>query len=222
MRKAKQVAVIGLGDFGYTMAVELYQLGHEVLALDKDEEKVQDITEYVTHAAVCDATDEEQLRNLGLGNFELAVVAIGRIEDSILAVSCLQDLNVPKVVAKGTSRAHSLVLERLGVDQVVHPEADMARRVARNLTFPHLREILELQANYAVGDLMVPDSFVGQTLSELDLRRRYQVSVLAVHRPGKETETLPGGNYRFEKGDIIILIGREEDMERLEEEQAIG
>lgn len=140
-----QYAVIGLGRFGSSLSQELTQLGHEVLGIDRDEEKVDEMSDKLTHTVVADATDEEVLRSLGVRNFDCAVVAIGdNIQASIMAAILLKELGVKTVVAKALTDQHAKVLEKIGVDRIIFPERDMGVRVAHQLVSPNLLDYIEL------------------------------------------------------------------------------
>ena len=155
--KINQFVIIGLGRFGSSLGEELVKLGYEVLGVDRDEEKVQELSHILTHAVVADATEEEVLRSIGARNFDCGVVAIGDdIQASILATILLKDLGVKKVVAKAVSDLHGRVLERVGVDRIIYPERDMGIRVAHQLVSPNLLDYIELSKKYTIAELAVP------------------------------------------------------------------
>lgn len=213
--RARQFAVIGLGRFGASVAVTLYRLGHEVLAVDSSEERIQEIAAQVTHAVQADATDEAAMRSLGIRNFDVVVVGIGEIEASILCTSVVKSLGAPHVVAKAVSELHGRVLQRVGADRVVYPERDMGVRVAHNLVSGNIIDYIELAPGYRIVEVVAREPFVGKSLRELDLRAKYGIHVLALRR-GEEVQVAPGGDAVVQPGDILVAMGEDERLEELE------
>ena len=169
----KQFVIIGLGRFGSSIAKTLYSLGNDVLAIDKDEDVVQEIADNVTHAVQLDATDENALKSLGIRNFDVAVVTIGdNIQSSIMATLLVKELGVKYIIAKGHSDLHAKVLYKIGADRVVLPEKDMGIRVAHNLVSSNILDYIELSEDYSVMEIQVLDEWSGKTLNELKIRRR--------------------------------------------------
>ena len=182
-KKNRTFGVIGLGRFGYHVARTLAQGGAEVIACDVDEEKVREVSEYVSLAYVLDATDAKALKESGIANVDTAVVSIGEnIEASILIVVQLKELGVKEVVAKAVNPLHGKVLEKLGVDRVVYPEKEMAIRVAHSLLVGEFIEEIPIGEKHSLFELKAFDFMLGKTLRELDVRRRFGVSVLAIKR----------------------------------------
>lgn len=215
-RNAKQFAVIGLGRFGSSLARTLYSMGYEVLAVDLDEERVQDMANYVTHCVQADGTDENSMRSLGIRNVDVAIVSIGILQPSILSTLIMQELGVKHIVAKAVSEVHGKVLEKLGADRVVYPERDMGNRVAHNLVSGNLIDYIELAPNYSLVEVLAKGSFAGKTLKSIDLRVKYGINVIAVKRDGK-IDVVPGGDFRIERGDILVAMGADDKLEQLEE-----
>ena len=171
----KQFVIIGLGRFGSSIAKTLYSLGNDVLAIDKDEDIVQEIADSVTHAVQLDATDENALRALGIRNFDVAVVTIGdNIQSSIMATLLVKELGVKYIIAKGHSDLHAKVLYKIGADRVVLPEKDMGVRVAHNLVSANILDYIELSEDYSVMEIQVLDEWSGKTLNELRLRSKME------------------------------------------------
>ena len=169
----KQFVIIGLGRFGSSIAKTLYSLGNDVLAIDKDEDIVQEIADSVTHAVQLDATDENALRSLGIRNFDVAVVTIGdNIQSSIMATLLVKELGVKYIIAKGHSDLHAKVLYKIGADRVVLPEKDMGIRVAHNLVSANILDYIELSDDYSVMEIQVLHEWAGKTLNELKLRSK--------------------------------------------------
>jgi trk system potassium uptake protein TrkA len=218
----REAAVIGLGNFGFSVAQVLAEKGCQVLCVDQDMEKVQAIKDLVLNAVQADATDEKALRAIGIHEVDVAVISLGdNREASILAAMILQDLGVKEIVVKVVSDLHARVLKRLGVSRVVFPEKDMGRRVAERLLAPQILEHLELSEEYGIEEVVPPEEFVNKTIGELKLRTRFGVSVLAIRRQkaaGKEEVMVnPTRDDRIVPGDLLIVIGHEADLEKLRE-----
>ncbi|HHY67560.1 MAG TPA: TrkA family potassium uptake protein, partial [Alicyclobacillus sp.] len=204
--------------FGSSVAKTLYQTGHEVLAIDGDREVIEDIMDSVTHAVQADATDEQALRALGLRNFDVAVVGIGGdIQASILCTLIVRELGVPFIVAKAQTELHGKVLSRIGADRVVHPERDMGLRVAHNLVSPNILDYIELSPDYSIAEVAAGKGMVGKTLRQLDIRAKYGCNVMAIKR-GENINISPLADDRLREQDILVVIGSNEDLRRLEEE----
>ena len=211
-KKNRTFGVIGLGRFGYHVARTLAQGGAEVIACDVDEEKVREVSEYVSLAYVLDATDAKALKESGIANVDTAVVSIGEnIEASILIVVQLKELGVKEVVAKAITPLHGKVLEKLGVDRVVYPEKEMAIRVAHSLLVGEFIEEIPIGEKHSLFELKAFDFMLGKTLRELDVRRRFGVSVLAIKR-GENLIVNPMGDEKVLPGDILVVLGTTEQL----------
>ncbi len=212
----RQFAVIGLGGLGSSIAHTLTKMGHEVLAIDRDPDKIQHMAGEVTHAVQADATDEEALRALGIRNVDVAVVTIGEdVRASILASLILKELGVGFVVAKATDELHGRLLEKLGVDRVVYPERDMGIRLANSLASSNFLEYIELSPDYGVAEIVAREDFANKTLRELNLRARYGANVVAI-RSGDNVKVSPGADDRVREGDILVVLGSTESLEMLQ------
>ena len=214
----KQVAVIGLGRFGSSVARTLYQLGHDVLAVDKDEKAVQALVGHVTYPVKADATDEASLREMGVGNFEAAIVAIGGdLQSSLLSTVLLKRLGVPYLLARAENELHGATLEKLGADNVVYPEADMGVQVAHSLGYKNVLDYTVVGANYGVVKLKLPDRFTGMTLEEagLSLRSKTSIAALLIKR-GNDVILMPDRLERVQEGDIFVVAGKDEQLEPLQ------
>lgn len=211
----KQFLVLGLGRFGSSLAMNLCKLGYEVLAVDSKADLVEDIAPYVTQAVQANATDEEALEALGIRNFDVAVVSIGtNIRDSILVSVLCKEMGVGYVVAKAVDELHAKVLRKVGVDRVVFPERDMGQRVARSLVMPNILDLMELSNDYQIAEIKAPDSWCGRTLVEINVRRNYGVSILAIHR-GKDFLASPGADASLRAGDILLVLGKQHDIDAI-------
>ncbi|CAM3655329.1 potassium channel family protein [Smaragdicoccus niigatensis] len=208
-----RVAVLGLGRFGLSLCDELMKLGVEVLAVDSDPKIIQSVTNDVTHAAVADTTDPEAMSQLGIPDFEKAVVGIGtNIEASILTASVLVDFGIPKILAKAVSAQHARILERVGAHYVVRPEHDMGARVAHRIT-GRILDYIEFDPEYAMVKTIAPAAAVGNTLGESASRSNFSITVVAVkHRGGEYIYATE--STMIEKGDVLIVGGKPQDVER--------
>ena len=214
----KQVVVIGLGRFGSGVARSLYNLGHDVLAMDVNDDRVQSMMGQVTYPISGNATNETVLKELGVPDYDAAVVAVGSdIPGSVMACVLLKTMEIPYIVARATNELHGITLERIGVDKVIHPESEMGVRLAHNLFNPNLQEYLEVAPNFGLSRMKVPPQFVDKSLKELGFsspRDKYGLAVLAIRR-GKDVTLNPDIDDRLRSGDMLMLAGRDELLERL-------
>lgn len=214
--KNKQYLVFGLGRFGSSMARALCAQGQEVLAVDSDQELVNQIAPHVTQALQLDATDEESLRSLGVKNFDAAVVAIGQnTRDSILVSVLLKEMGIPYLIAKANDDLHAKVLRKIGADRVIFPERDMGARLARSIITPNVLELMNLSDDYQIMEIRVPERWVGDTIIGVNVRRKYGVNILAIHRADRFLVS-PAPDMAFVEGDTLLVMGKREDIERLD------
>ncbi|GIW49327.1 MAG: potassium transporter Trk [Caloramator sp.] len=214
--KSKQFVVIGLGRFGSSIAKTLYSLGHEVLAIDIDEEVVQDISDHVTHAVQADATDEATLKSLGIRNFDIAVITIGSdVQSSVLVTLLVKELGVKYVIAKAQNELHAKVLYKIGADRVVFPERDMGIRVAHNLCSSNILDYIELSPDYSIMEVTALEEWEDKSLKELNLRTRYGINIMAIKR-GNDINISPAAEDTIKKGDILVVIGGTDDIKNIE------
>ncbi len=209
-------AVIGLGTFGSAVAQELMNSGCEVLAIDHNEDKVQRIADFVTDAVVADARDEAVLRSLEIGRYDCCVVCIGEeVAASILVTLTLKEMGVRRVVCKAADEIHKKALLKVGADRAVIPEKEMAGRFAQSLVCPNVMDYFELSDEYAIVERNVPAAWVGKNLRTLNIRAKYGVSVIALHRADR-LAVAPHPDDLFQAGDMLVLIGQADDLARLE------
>lgn len=212
----KQYAVIGIGCFGSSVAKTLYSMGHDVLAIDKNEEKVQQISNYVTHSVQVDATDENTLKALGIRNFDVAVITIGSdIQSSVLVTMLCKELGVKHVIAKAQSDLHAKVLMKTGADRVVFPERDMGVRVAYNLSSANILDFIELSPDYSLVEITAMHSWEGKTLKSINMRDKFGLNVVAI-KQDKKIVMSPKGDDHINKNDILVVIGSNEDIMRFD------
>ncbi len=211
----KQFAVIGLGRFGSSVATTLARMGYDVLAVDTNEQKVEQIVNQVTHAVQADALDDDSLKALGMRNFDVVIVAIGHdMQASILTTVMLKEMGVKTVVSKANTELHGRVLARVGADKVVFPERDMGVRVARSLVSKNLLDHIDLSPVFSIMELVAPADFVGKSLLESGVRGKYGVTILAIRR-GHDVLISPGAREVIREGDVLVAIGRNDRLQQL-------
>ncbi|MCK4309778.1 MAG: TrkA family potassium uptake protein [Candidatus Atribacteria bacterium] len=211
----KQFIVLGLGRFGSAVATTLAELGNEVLGVDSDPERVNDLKNKITEAVQADISDEKALVELGAKNFDAAIVGVGSIlESSILAAIILKEMGIKYIIAKAQNALHGKVLEKIGVDKVVFPERDMGIRIARSLITPNIKDYIELEPDYSVIEIEALPDFVDKTLSELDLRNKYGINLLAIKRDNSFNIS-PQAKDVIKKGDFLIIIGETKKITKL-------
>lgn len=216
--KKQTFAVIGLGRFGGSVCKTLADAGQEVLAIDKYESRVNDYKDIATQAVVADAQDEDVLRSLGIRNVDHVIVAIGEdIQASILVTLMVKEQGVKYVTAKAQNEYHAKVLEKLGVDRVVHPERDMGVRIGRSLTSKNMVDYLDLDANFKLAEILITNSeFVGKSLAEMDFRDRYGLNVIALAHSRQEM-VLPSAGDVLSENDSILVAGPTRAIDKFEE-----
>lgn len=197
--KDKQYLVIGCGRFGSSVAKKMCQLGNEVMVIDKDEDSINNIAELVTHTAIVDVTEERDLKSIGLGNFDVVIVAISSdIRASIMATVMAKEMGVPKVVCKAKDELQAKVLYKIGADKVVFPERDMGIRLAYNLASENILDQINLDPEYSIMEIVTPQNWVGKTIIELNLRAKYDITVLAV-KTQSGLKVMPSPNYKMQE-----------------------
>lgn len=212
----KQFAVIGLGRFGSSVAITLSKMGYEVLGIDVDEEKVNNLAEAIIHAVKLDALDEHALKSIGIRNFDIVVVAIGKeVQANILVTVMLKEMGIIKVVAKAQTELHGRVLERVGADKVFFPERDMGAKVAKALVSDNFMDQIELSPEYSLVEMVVPYEFINKTLEKSGARQKYGVSILAIRR-GTDIIISPNAGQVMYEGDILVVIGKDEKLQKFE------
>ena len=221
----RQFAVIGLGRFGYSVAEFLVQKGCEVLAIDREEAKIQAISDIATFAVQCDATDERALKAVSTQNVDVAVVSIGEnIEASILIVQTLHEMRITSIIAKAVTNIHGKILSNLGVTEVIYPERDAAIRLAHRLVSPKVLDYLELAPGYSVEEVAVPDRFSGMSIKESKIGEQHNLNIIGIKKQVnrmikgklKKEDTFnftPAPSDMIEKGDILVMIGKEHDLD---------
>lgn len=212
----KEFAVIGLGRFGGSICRALSEEGLEVMAIDTDEDKVNQFANVASHAVVGDTTDETVLKSLGIRNFDHVIVAIGdNIQASILTTLILKELGVKHITVKAQNDYHEKVLSKIGADRIVHPERDMGKRIAHKIISNNVLDYLELSDEHSIVEIVANERLHGNSIIDLDIRAKYGINIVAMKR-NKDIIVSPQANEIIQKNDILIVIGADTDINRFE------
>lgn len=211
MEQKLQFFVAGLGRFGKSVALTLDKMGHDVMAMDKDEEVVQDLSDRLGYVVCADASDEKNLLAIGAGNADTAVVAIGDLSASLLTTLLLKDMGVPRIVVKAIDELHGKMVSKIGADQVIYSEKEMGARVAHNLVSPGIVDYIEMNNDITILSVKVPEEWLNKSIIELDVRRKYNITIVAIRR-GEENFINPRPDMRMLEGDMLIILGDTESV----------
>ncbi|HOJ09258.1 MAG TPA: TrkA family potassium uptake protein [Clostridiales bacterium] len=211
----KSYLVLGLGRFGESLAKTLSKHGHDILAVDKNEDIVQQFSSEVTHAIVAESSNEEFLKSVGIKNFDAVIVAIGDIQSSILTTVLLKELGAKYVLAKASNELHAKVLYKVGVDKVVFPEKDMGIRAANSILYRNIIDVMELFPEYSIMEITVPSTWIGKTIRDLSVRSKFGVNIIAL-RKIQNLNVLPNADAKFDEGDILVVMGKNSDLKALQ------
>ena len=210
----KNILLIGLGRFGRHLAVELNELGHEVMAVDDDEDRVNEILPYVTNAQIGDSTNANFLKSLGIGNFDICFVTISaNFENSLETTSLLKELGAKIVISRAERDIQKKFLLRNGADQVVYPERQVAKWASIRYTADHILDYMEIDASHAIFEAEVPEEWLGKTIGELDVRRKYNINIIAVKDKGGVNIALSTDTL-LKQDATILVIGEHKAIKR--------
>lgn len=210
----KNVLLIGLGRFGKHMAMDLNRLGHEVMAVDLNEDRVNEILPYVTNAQIGDSTNEEFLESLGIGNYDLCVVAIGNnFQNSLETTSLLKDMGARLVVSRAERDVQAKFLLRNGADKVVYPERQMAKWAAIRFTADHILDFIEVDDTHAIFEVEMPRQWIGKTVGQLNIRQKYNINIVAIKR-GKNINMSISSETTLKEGETLLVIGEYKTLQR--------
>lgn len=210
----KSILLIGLGRFGKHIAVKLKELNHQVMAVDKCEERVDDILPYVTKAQIGDSTNESFLRSLGVGNYDVCIVAIGNdFQGSLETTSLLKDLGAKHVISRAARDVQAKFLLRNGADEIVYPEKQIAYWTAIKCSSEHIFEYIELGQNYSICEIDVPETWVGRTVGEIDIRRRFNVNIMALKKDGTLDMAIKSDTC-LNKDETMLVLGNNRDIQK--------
>lgn len=216
MKRKHRFCVIGLGNFGFHVAKTLYGLGHEVIAIDLDREKAQRVQEHASYAVVGDAAGKDFLSGQGVGGMDAVVVSTGeRSHLATLITLYLKELKVIRILVKAVSEDHGRILEKVGATDVIFPEKDMAIKIAGGLSSPNILEFVPLAEEYSITEASPPSHFLGKSLIELDLRKKFQVTIIGIKDVLTDRFTpVPPPSHVVKDSDLLIFIGKSVDVER--------
>lgn len=216
--KNDSVIVFGAGSFGASVAENLFKYGIEVMIVDRDMDLIQDISTKVNIAIRCDVMDDEALNELGVSNFDVAVIAIGsNLEASIVATLYCKEQGVKKIIAKGTNEKQMKLLKKVGADIVIFPEQEIGANLARSISGENIFEYIHFSDEYSIVEIGVRNAWVGMTIKELDFRNAYNLNIIAIRRGG-HLEITPSADYRMEQKDRIVIIGEDVFIDKLEKD----
>ncbi|MCF0215217.1 MAG: TrkA family potassium uptake protein [Fibrobacteraceae bacterium] len=213
---SKQFIIIGLGNSGYFLAKHLISLGNDVMVVDSNPDKVQDISSSVTQAVVADGTRKKQLASIPLAKADAVIVGIGEdLEASLLTVMNLKELGIKHIIAKSSSAAHSSILEKLGVTDIFHPEHDMGISLAERLNRPNMLDFLPFMDGFSIVEMVCPREFVGKTLKDLNITHKYGIQVIAIRDPQQPTPMIGNlADHALQEDDVLFLIGPNETLDK--------
>lgn len=210
----KSILLIGLGRFGKNIALKLHELGHEVMAVDKKEERVEEVLPYVTNAQIGDSMNELFLQSLGVDNYDVCIVAIGNdFQSSLETTSLLKELGAKKVVSRAARDVQAKFLLRNGADEIVYPEKQLAAWTAIRYSSDHIFDYIELAGDYAIFEIEIPFSWIGRSVGEINIRQKYNINIMALKRDGKMELTITS-NTCFKKGDAMLVLGKYKDIQK--------
>ena len=213
----KKFAVIGLGSFGSNLVKTLAKKNVEIIAVDIDEIKVNEIKDVATQPITMDATSKENLTSIGITDVDCVIVSAGpSLEPSILIVYILKELGVKKIIAKALTEDHEKILLLVGANEVYYQERDIAKKIGTQLSFSNLLDYLPIESGFVIQEIAPPDSFIGKSLGEINLRKKYNVTVIAIKSIIPESTIMnPGADFLIKESDIMLVFGSDVDIEKL-------
>lgn len=213
----KRYATIGLGNFGFNVTKTLFEEGHDVVAIDMDEEAIQRVQPYCTQAVLADATQKDTIKAIGLEGMDAVIVSMGGNENAATLITLyLRELGVKRIVVKATSEDHGKILGKVGATDIIHPEKDMAIKVARSLSTPDVLDYIPMSGDFLIAEIAPLEAFVGKSLAELQLRSRYGITVIGIKELVPENFILvPPASFVIKDSDILIVIGKRLDIQKI-------
>jgi trk system potassium uptake protein TrkA len=213
----KRVVVIGLGIFGSQLARQLYESGLDVIAIDKNKEVVQRIKDYSTKAVLADAREKEVLENIGITADDVVVISFGEdLSASTLLTLHLKELKVKTIIVKVPNEDYKRILLKVGASEAIIPEREMANKVARSIISPNVLEYLPISEEYTIVELAPPTAFIGKSLADLDLRKKYNLQVIAIRDVlADKMQLVPRASSIIKDSDVLVIIGKEEDIHKI-------
>lgn len=214
MSQKLQFFVAGLGRFGRSVAVTLEKMGYDVMAMDINEDAVQDLSDLLGYVVCADCSDEKNLNAIGAGNADVAVVAVGDLSASLMTTLLLKEMGVKKIVVKALDALHGKMLQKIGADKIIYSENEMGVRVAHNLISPGIVDYIEMENNITILSIHVPTDWVGKSLIDIDVRKKYNITVVAIKRAG-EMLVNPRPDMQMEAQDMLVILGDTESVKRV-------
>lgn len=213
----KRAVVIGLGIFGYHIARTLFESGFEVVAVDKNREAIQKIRDYSSKAVLADGTDKEIMEEIGINEDDIAIISFGEdLAASTLITLHLRQQKVKTIIVKAPNVEHKLILEKVGATDVIIPEMDVAKKVAKSLVSPNVMDYIPLSEDYIISEMAPPNSFLGKTIRELGLRAKYHIEVIAVRDViSDNVQMVPQADFVIKDGEVLVVIGKEADIGKI-------
>jgi trk system potassium uptake protein len=213
----KRAIVIGLGIFGHNIARDLFENGFEVVAIDKNKEAIQRIRDYSTKAVLADGTDKEVMEELGIQEDDIAIISFGEdLAASTLITLHLRQLKVKNIIVKAPNEEHKLILEKVGATDVIIPEMDVAKKVAKSLISPNMMDYIPLSEDYIISEMAPPNSFLGKTIRDLGLRAKYHIEVIAIRDViSDNVHMVPHADFVIKDGEVLVVIGKEADIRKI-------
>lgn len=214
----KEFVVMGLGRFGGSMCKELIKEGVNVLAIDKNRERVQNYEDIASQAVVLDAMDKQALNAVGISNFDCAIISFGdNMESSILVTLLLKEMGMKQVWVKARNEYHQKILEKIGADKIIHPERDMARRIAHHITSDRVVDYIEISNKHSIIEIVASNQIIGKTVANLKIKERYKCEIIAIKKSEESVIMIPAVDKEIETGDILIVMGDNRKLNRLKE-----
>ena len=210
----KSVLLVGLGRFGRHIAMKLGELNHQVMAIDKYEDRVNAVLPYVTNAQIGDSTNEEFLESLGVGNYDVCIVAIGGdFQSSLETTSLLKELGAKLVVSRAERDVQAKFLRRNGADEIVYPEKQIASWTAIRYTADHIMDYIELDDDYAIFEVTIPENWIGKTIGQVDIRKKFRINIMALKIDGKMNLAVHHDTL-LQKGETMLVLGTHKDLQK--------
>jgi trk system potassium uptake protein TrkA len=213
----KRAVVIGLGIFGYHIARTLFENGFEVVAIDKNKDVIQKIRDYSTKAILADGTDQDIMDEIGISQDDIAIISFGEdLAAATLITLHLKQMNVKNIIVKAPNEDHKKILEKVGATEVIIPEMDVAKKLAKGLISPNVMDYIPLSDDFMIFELAPPTSFLGKTLAELQLRNRFSIEVIAIRDVISDSvHMVPGASFVVKDGEVLVVIGKEKDIKKI-------
>jgi trk system potassium uptake protein TrkA len=214
----KRVVVVGLGIFGYNIAKDLFENGFEVIAIDKNKEVINRIRDFSTKAILADATDKELLEMIGIQPDDTVIVSFGEdLAASTLLTLHLKEMHVKNIIVKAPNEDHKRILEKVGANEVIIPEKEMASKVAKGIISPNVLDFLPVSEDFTICEVAPPAGFLGKTIADLRLRGKYHIEVIAIRDVlSDKVQLVPRADFVIKDSDILIVIGKEQDIQKIQ------